>query len=83
MKRIDYTKMRLGSIVRRWEYNGKICSTKIALCPKCGRKGERTVYGDKSINYTHESEVVETIPGFPMNIVRAHCSVKPEEETKS
>lgn len=85
---IDYTKMKENTVVSQWAYrdkNGKPamgCSL-IAVCPKCGRCGEERVLKNKdgvetSRRYDHVSEVVEHIPGFPLNMIREHCEVLTE-----
>ncbi len=47
MKQIDFTKFRKGS-----KPNGR----PIDYCPRCGRKGEKTIYTDGETNYTHAAE---------------------------
>lgn len=44
MDTIDYTRKRLGS---------KVEGRTIARCPKCGRKGQRTIYKDSDQNFIH------------------------------
>lgn len=65
--RIDYTKMRLGSVCRRWSYRKKdgtegIGQSKIEKCPKCGRKGEHmmrpVLKTMEAHEYHHAGEVV-------------------------
>lgn len=57
-----------------WPLNSKPDGRVIALCPRCGRKGERSRYKDRSEDYTHTKQY-QTI--FWM--VRESCHIKPEE----
>jgi hypothetical protein len=81
-QKIDYTKMRLGTVTQRWTYTKKdgtkgVGERKIAKCPKCGRKGElyaiTSPKGHRSFSCSHKSKIVEAIPGFPLSMVEDHC----------
>lgn len=86
--KVDFTKMRLGTVTRRWEYRNKDGSNasaerKVCKCPKCGRKGEKVQYR-KNVKphdmYIHIAEISEVIPGFPLSTVRDQCTVSIEEQ---
>jgi hypothetical protein len=86
-QKIDYTKLRVGTVTQTWTYTDKktgkkkTARMKVGKCPKCGRNGEIRIYKDKktqeetSRSYKHVSEVDEVIPGFPLEHVREHCEV--------
>ena len=58
---IDYTTMRAGTVIRRNREGAAV--TKIARCPKCGRKGARHVTtlmsksGGPIITYDHKGRL--------------------------
>jgi hypothetical protein len=64
---VDFTKMRLGS-----KPDGR---RKIAVCPKCGRKGQVNPFFDKGTDYYH---VAKRSP-FGLH-VRDRCYIKREAE---
>lgn len=77
-KRGKYPQIKHGDVIdlTTWPLNSKPDGSPIALCPKCGRKGERHGYRDGSESYTHSKEY-QTI--FWM--VRESCHIKPEEQS--
>jgi hypothetical protein len=80
-QRIDYTKYRVGTVVRRWKYRKPdgtegVGQTKIARCPKCGRKGE------KMANAVPKTGVTVSVGGFAMFHVDDQCCVLTPEGEK-
>lgn len=61
---IDFTKYRKGKKTRG--------SRVIAICPKCGRKGERTIYKDDSEGFNHKARLVM---GLFLSVYD-HCFIK-------
>jgi len=91
-QRIDYTKYRVGTVVRRWTYHKPdgtdgVGQTKIAKCPKCGRKGEKVANAVPktgvvtSHSYTHGGKVV-SVAGISMFHVDDQCCVPTPEGEK-
>lgn len=59
---IDFTKFRKGS-----KPHGRL----IDYCPKCGRKGEKTVYRNGETLYAHKASL-----DFGFVTVKDSCSIK-------
>lgn len=79
----DFTKMRLGKVIRRLRRKNPdgtetVVEDRVAKCPKCGRKGykstteitNRRVTGRVLASYVHTAENA----GFA-RLVREHCEV--------
>lgn len=64
-KMIDYTKYRKGS-----RPNGRI----IDYCPKCKRKGEKTIYKNGAMIYVHQAKIMMFVE------VTDYCHFRPEEQ---
>lgn len=91
-KKIDYTKKRLGSTVRQWEYikadgTSGIGKSKIRRCPKCGRKGELTIHryfskrpGHEVHCYTHTGHLAD-VCGMNFIVVDERCEIGVEATT--
>lgn len=70
---IDFTNYRKNTLTKSNRY--------IAICPKCGKKGERTVYPAKS--GVQESMFVHTAKQLPFAIeVISQCTIKNEVTAK-
>lgn len=86
-KRIDYTRLKLGTITRTFKGNP---TASIAKCPKCGKLGERSIsmpehdkleMGRRPYVYvTHVAEYTDNTKGFGFGPIRMHgvgesCSI--------
>lgn len=68
-KKIDYTKMRKGSM-----------SGKIQVCPKCNRKGRFKVFKWSNGNISHSYDHISRIE-MGMEFIKENCMIRQEKET--
>jgi hypothetical protein len=83
-KRIDYTKMRKGRVVRQWTYRDKDGTTKVGesriiVCPKCGRKGEGAPVDPTMV--THAAELVNGYMTYLLIVDACHLPKQPQVQS--
>lgn len=81
----DYTRMRLGKVLRRWTWTDRQGTNrqgaeKIVKCPKCGKNARRARISG-TLHFVH-SEEREALGGFSVRRNSVICAMPASEEIK-